>query len=261
MTDHDLHALSGAYALDALDADERARFEAHLADCAGCREEVASLQEAAALLGTDEVEPPSSVRDAVLSGIGAVRPLPPITEDRPEDRTDRRPGDHAAAEDDELAGRRTRRSLLRRLGRTPLLVAAAAVLLLAVGTALVRPWADDPPPLSPEQRVLAAEDATRVQQEFPDGSRATVVLSRSEGRAVIVTEDMAPAPEGKVYEIWLQTPQGSMIPAGLMPDDPDTTLLLDGDASEATAVGITVEPDGGSPEPTSEPIAVLALDT
>lgn len=251
MTDHDQHALTGAYAVDALDADERARFEAHLATCADCREEVASLQEAAALLGTDPVEPPSSVRDSILAGIASIRPLPPETTPV------------APVGRDELAARRTRRSLAQRLARTPLLVAAAAVLLLAVGTALVRPWADDAPDreeVSAIDRVLTAADATSVVQEFPDGARATVTVSRSEGRAVIQTTDMALAPEGKVYELWLQQPNGAMVPAGLMPDEADNEVLLEGDASSAKAVGITIEPDGGSELPTTTPIAVLALD-
>ena len=252
MTDHDLHALSGAYALDALDDDERARFEAHLADCADCREEVASLVEAAALLGTEPVEPPAGLRDAVLGGIQGIRPLPPVTVES---------STEAGEPTDELAARRTRRSIVQRLAGTPLLVAAAAVLLLAVGAAWFRPWTDDtPPPPSAIEQVLQAADATRVAQDFPDGSRATVVLSRSEGRAVIQTEDMAPAPAGKVYELWLQRPDGAMVKAGLMPDDPDAELLLDGDATHAKAVGITVEPDGGSDLPTTTPIAVLTLD-
>ncbi|HVK27739.1 MAG TPA: anti-sigma factor [Nocardioides sp.] len=254
MTDHDQHALTGAYAVDALDADERARFEAHLATCADCREEVASLQEAAALLGTDPVEPPSSVRDSVLAGIASIRPLPPeitpvTTEPTP-------------APGDELAARRTRRSLVQRLARTPLLVAAAVVLLLAVGTALVRPWADEAPQqpnLSAIDRVLTAADATRVEKEFPDGSRAVVTVSRSEGRAVIQTEDMALAPAGKAYELWLQNSEGAMVPAGLMPHEADNKVLLDGDASEAKAVGITVEPEDGSSVPTTEPIVIFEL--
>lgn len=252
MTDHDQHALTGAYAVDALDADERARFEAHLATCADCREEVASLQEAAALLGTDPVEPPSSVRDSVLAGIASIRPLPPVTPEA------------APTTGDELAARRTRRSLVERLARTPLLVAAAAVLLLAVGTALVRPWADDTgagrqPTVA--QQVLEAPDAERIDKNFPDGSHASVVASERVGRAVILTEDMAPAPNGKVYQLWFQNRAGEFVSAGLMPPTSDTTKVLDGDVADATGVGITVEPTGGSEQPTTKPIAFFTLAT
>lgn len=252
MTDHE-HALSGAYAVDALDAEERARFEAHLRECRDCQEEVASLQEAAALLGTDAVEPPASVRDAVLAGVQSIRPLPPIVETPAA----------VPAEVDELAERRARRGLVHRLTRTPLLVAAAVVLLLAVGTALVRPWTGDDtanePPTAAD-RVLSATDATEVAQAFPDGSRATLVVSRSQGKAVIQTRHMALPPSGKTYQLWLQSPAGEMVPAGLMPEEADTTYVLDGDASEATGVGITVEPDGGSDHPTSKPIALFPLE-
>ena len=51
-----------------------------------------------------------------------------------------------------------------------------------------------------------------------------------------------------------------MLPAGLMGSGGDHTILLKGDASAATGVGITVEPEGGSPEPTTEPIALFDLD-
>ncbi|MEV5000599.1 anti-sigma factor [Nocardioides sp. LML1-1-1.1] len=252
MTDHE-HALSGAYAVDALDAEERARFEAHLRECRDCQEEVASLQEAAALLGTDPVEPPASVRDAVLASIQSIRPLPPIVETPAA----------VPAEVDQLAERRARRGLVHRLTRTPLLVAAAVVLLLAVGTALVRPWTGDDtanePPTAAD-RVLSAADATEVAQAFPDGSKATLVVSRSQGKAVIRTRHMALPPSGKTYQLWLQSPAGEMVPAGLMPEEADTTYVLDGDASKATGVGITVEPDGGSDHPTSKPIALFPLE-
>ncbi|THJ02733.1 anti-sigma factor, partial [Nocardioides sp.] len=155
---------------------------------------------------------------------------------------------------------RRRRRL--RLGRLPLLVAAAAVLIAAVGGAFWLQPGDEPkgPEITAAEKVLRAEDATRIAKRFPDGSQATVVVSRSEGRAVILTDDLKPAPDGKDYQLWLQTPAGELQPAGLMPDTRDTTKLLDGDASRATGVGITVEPDGGSEQPTSEPIAFFALD-
>jgi anti-sigma-K factor RskA len=257
MTDHDQHTLSGAYALDALDGEERTRFEAHLATCADCCEEVASLQEAAALLGTDPVEPPASVRDAVLAGIESIRPLPPLTTETAPATPPARP--------DELTVRRTRRTLGQRLARTPLLAAAAVVLLLAVGTAWLRPWSDHTtdrqPALTVAEQVLAADDAETVDKSFPDGSHAAITVSERVGRAIIQTDDMAPAPAGKVYQLWFLNAAGEMISAGLMPPTPDTTLPLEGDVSRATGVGITVEPAGGSKQPTTKPIAVFNLDT
>lgn len=240
------HALSGAYAVDALDDLERARFEAHLRTCPDCRTEVETFRETAASLAADPIAPPASLRDSVLAGIEGIRPLPPLTEHG---------RDRAIPEDT-----RRRRSWLASTG--PLLVAASLVLVALVTTVALRPWAsdNDPEPPTAVEQVLAADDRTRIVREFPDGSRADVVVSRSEGRAVILTEDMAPPPEGKVYELWFQTSEGEFVPAGLMPEQPDATVLLEGDASEATAVGITVEPDGGSPEPTTPPIALFELD-
>ena len=79
-----VHALSGAYAIDALEDDERDAFEHHLARCEDCRHEVASLQEAAALMTIEtQVAPPPGLRDRLLADVAQVRPLPPTTP-RPE---------------------------------------------------------------------------------------------------------------------------------------------------------------------------------
>lgn len=235
------HALSGAYAVDALDDVERARFEAHLRGCPDCQVEVESFRETTAALAVDLVEPPARLRADVLAGIESIRPLPPLIAP-----------DRAPAED-----RRSRRRWYTTTG--PLLVAAALVLIALVTTVSLRPWATDDQDLSATEQVLQSDDRQDFEQAFPDGSTATVAVSRSEGRAVIITEDMALAPEGKVYEIWFQDPAGAMIPAGLMPDDSDATVLLAGDATEATAVGITVEPDGGSVEPGPDVVAVIEI--
>ena len=53
----DIHSLVGAYAVDALDDAERARFEEHLATCAECRAEVASLRGAAASVAAPRRHP------------------------------------------------------------------------------------------------------------------------------------------------------------------------------------------------------------
>ena len=52
MNDDDLHLWSGLYATDALTADERARYEEHLAGCPDCRAEVAGFHDTAALLAS-----------------------------------------------------------------------------------------------------------------------------------------------------------------------------------------------------------------
>lgn len=243
---NDIHHLTGAYAVDALDEEERTRFEAHLAACPDCRAEVDSLREAAGLLAsTTELTPPPGLRDSVLAGISQVRPLPP-------------PGDS-----DLEARRAARSSGIARPARRrwlPLLAAAVVLGVIGVGVAVTDPFSDDGTsqvPLSATEQVLRADDAQSVEVDLGEAGRATVTRSVSVGKAVIRTEDMAPAPAGKVYELWLQSPEGEMLPAGLMPDEADAEVLLDGDAATATAAGITVEPDGGSPSPTTAPIALF----
>src|SRR5919108_5982985 len=71
-----LHDLTAAYALDALDADERREYEAHLARCERCRTELASLSEAATSLayGVEAPAPPPQLRDRILERARAERP-------------------------------------------------------------------------------------------------------------------------------------------------------------------------------------------
>ena len=243
----DLHKLTGAYAMDALDELERARFEQHLSGCEDCRAEVAELRETGALLAeTVATPPPASLRDSVLAGISQVRPLPPEVPAASPAST------RAGTADTGAPVGRGRRWM-------PLLVAAALVLLVGVGAMIVAPWTDDEPRLTAAEQVLQAADAEQVFLDLGEAGRATVTRSKSQDRAVITTEDMVSAPEGKAYELWFQTPEEDMVPAGMMPDAPDQTVVLDGPAAEAIAVGITVEPEGGSDKPSGEPIALFDL--
>lgn len=227
----DIHQLTGAYALDAVDDIERARFEQHLTECEDCRTEVASLREAAVLLSeTTLATPPPALRESVLAGISQVRPLPPVVQRTP------------------VVQRRW----------FPLLVAAAVVAILGVGAAIWQPWTpSQDASLSAADQILTAPDAHSVAVDLGKAGKATVTLSESVGKAVITTDGMAPAPEGKVFELWLQSPEGEMVPAGLMPPGEDTQMVLEGDAATATAVGLTVEPEGGSEEPTLPPVALF----
>jgi anti-sigma-K factor RskA len=232
----DIHALSGAYAVDALDDAERVEFEEHLATCAECRAEVGSLRETAALLAEVGTEtPPASLRAGVLSGISRVRPLPPET---PE------PGESTAA------------TVVRRRWWPQLLAAAAAVVLLAAGAVAWHPWQDGRTTLA--DRILAAPDAMKVVERLPGGGELTLVRSTSLKRAVIVGHDVPDPGDGKTYQMWLQQPGEDMVSAGLMPDA-DAPTVLRGDAATAAAAAVSVEPAGGSEAPTTKPVAVFPL--
>jgi hypothetical protein len=93
---------------------------------------------------------------------------------------------------------------------------------------------------------------------LPDGSSVEVIRSDSLNGAVVQSHDMAPAGEGKVYQLWLQH-DDVMVPAGFMPDQPNATVLLKGDPASADGFGITREPADGSREPTRPPVALVGF--
>ncbi|MDO9494720.1 MAG: anti-sigma factor [Nocardioides sp.] len=230
----DIHALSGAYAVDALDDIERAQFERHLAACDACRAEVESLREASAMLAeTAAAAPPAALRDRVLAGIETVRPLPPVVSIAPERRRRRFPG---------------------------LVAAAAVVTLIGVGGAVWQPWSDETSQqVSATERVLQAPDAEVLTQELDNGAVVTLTRSKDLNQAVLTTEDMPALVSGTVYEVWLQH-DDVMVPAGLMDEAGSATVLLKGDPATANGAGITVEPEGGSDVPTGEVVTLFEFE-
>lgn len=241
----DIHALSGAYAVDALDDDERAQFEQHLEACPECRAEVRSFSETAALLAETEAEtPPPSLRASVLSGIGSIRPLPPETTPATS------PAEPSAPATVQVLRRRT----------FPMLVAASvALILLAVGGGLVyRANHGGSSTTNLAEQIMQAPDAVKVTEPIAGGGTLTLVSSASLKRAVLVGSDV-PAPKaGTTFQMWLQQPGQGMVSAGLMPDAEHPTVLT-GDAATAEAAAVSVEPETGSPQPTTKPIALFAL--
>ncbi len=265
----DIHTLSGAYALDALDRDEAVAFERHLESCASCRDEVRSLRETLPALVDDSAEPaPDRLRANVLAGITSVRPLPPVgsptdahapggAASGPDGAS---PGD-AGAVDDELSRARQQR---RRPVTRWLTVAAAALALVAGGATLRAVDLDrqlDAVSSSAAQvtSVLTSPDARTVSGPVSTGGRAAVVVSDSLGQAVLVTDDLQPAPAGRTYQVWFLGTDGSATSAGFVSDSSVGAVLLTGDAGTAGGVGITVEPAGGSPQPTTTPVLAVSV--
>jgi anti-sigma-K factor RskA len=227
----DLHALVGAYAVDALDDLERRRFEDHLAECETCARETRGLREAAAHLGTAvAVPPPARLRERVLSDVARVRPLPPL-----------------------LANGHSRRR-----GRTPWLftVAAAACLVVATvmgGMALVAQQRADRAVAANREvyQVLAAADLQTVSAPVSTGGTGTVASSRSQGRAVVALSGLDRLPSSRTYELWFMG-AGDPRPAGLLRESGEPLVVAG--LGEATQIGLTIEPAGGSARPTTRPI-------
>lgn len=254
-------ALAPAYALGALDADERAAFEAHLATCAACAAEVRAHAEVAALLPyalLDEA-PPASLRDRVLAAATAPGLAASHAEPTP-GRVLTLVPEHRAA----------------RAGRArawPGWLAAAASLVLAAGLGLrlgderrARALAEGA--LATERATLAQRDALLATVLAPEvrtahltatgqGPEVRVIWNRREGVVVLTAQALAPAPAGRTYQLW-------GIPTG---GTPQSLGVFDADSSgRARAVlrvppgaamdvaAITVEPAGGSPGPTTTPV-------
>jgi len=267
----DIHTLSGAYALDALDGDEAVAFERHLESCASCREEVRSMRETLPALADDSAEPaPERLRADVLAGITSVRPLPPpvhtettttVPSVMPATGSPGPVAEPPGVAEDELAAARSRRG--RRT--SPWLAgAAAALVLVAVGSTyravtLDRQLSSVTTTAAKVSSVLTAPDATTVTAPVSTGGRAAVVVSDSLGQAVLVTDGLAPAPAGRTYQVWYLGADGSAAPAGFVPSTTTGALLLTGDPSSASAVGVTVEPAGGSPQPTTTPVLAVSI--
>ncbi|WP_290060056.1 anti-sigma factor [Amycolatopsis solani] len=228
----ELHTLTGAYALDAVSDVERAEFERHLGECPACRQEVAELRATGARLGVAaEVTPPPELKLVVLADVARTRQVPPRV---PVVR--------------KLSRAKTWQVRVALFGAAA--AAVAAVVLAGVQTTTVPQQKADP--------VLAAPDATAIQGTG-QGS-ATLVVSRSRNQAVLLASGLPALDAAHVYQVWL-IGKGGAHSAGLMqPESPDrmrpmeTTLPAGVDR-----IGITVEPAGGSPGPTTPSVTRIDL--
>ncbi|MCX5387261.1 anti-sigma factor [Streptomyces sp. NBC_00083] len=244
----DLHTLTGAYAVHALLDDEREEFERHLAACESCTREVHELTATAGRLGLAmTATPPAALKADVLRRISTVRQDAPRT--------------------GPLAPSTSRTGRGRALSRFVL----AACLAAAVGLGGVAVWqhqqadsARDRASSAQQQYrqltdVLAAPDAKATTGHVTGGANGTLVIARSRNQAVFLASGLAQPPAGKVYQLWFDD-AGTMRSAGLM--DPARTteaVLLTGPVDQASGMGITLEPAGGSPHPTTQPLAVMAF--
>ena len=250
MSMHDeLKANAAGYVLGSLDANDRQEFEAHLAGCAECTAEVASLSPVVSVLATavPQVTPRAEVRDRILdvaaglksSSVGAGLQTHP----RP----------HLYALHDRRAP-------------SPLVwLPLAAAIVIAVGAGiyalrLQRQVGELQARFDQAQAttaVLAAPDLARIDlqgETVAPSARARALWSRSRG-LVFTAANLPPAPAGKAYQVWVVTAQ-MPISAGMLTTDPtgggSQYYMTPPDIAPPVAVAVTLEPSGGVPSPTGE---------
>ncbi|QKW18177.1 anti-sigma factor [Kitasatospora sp. NA04385] len=241
----DLHTLTGAYAAHALDDDERAAFERHLAHCPSCAQEVAEFTATLARLGAAEaVAPPPRLKARVVAALPTTRQDAPQVAPVPGSR----PG-----------GRPARR-------RQGFVLAACLALAVGAGAVAVEQYREtgrartDAAAARQQQTalttLLTAPDAHLSTGPVTGGGTGTTVWSPALGRAGFWASGLPALPDGRVYQLWFDD-AGTMRPAGLLPAD--GSLVLAGTIGRADGVGVTEEPAGGSAHPTSAPLLVLPL--
>jgi hypothetical protein len=107
-------------------------------------------------------------------------------------------------------------------------------------------------------RIGAASDAQRALSKIATGGRATLVWSDKLDKTAIVVNGLAAAPAGKTYELWYLR-DGHAVPAGTMEVGHlgSTTRVLQGTMDVGDTVAVTLEPLGGSKQPTTAPIVSI----
>jgi anti-sigma-K factor RskA len=228
----DIHALAGAYALDAVNDLERAAFARHMTDCSACALEVAELQATALRMADLTAEaPPPRLRESVLVEVSRT----------PQERNRHREPVGAAA---------AARSRWRRFT-----AAAVAAGVIAVGAG-VGTWvvADQrvrhgQTQLSAQRQIielLTAPDA-QTHRKAMGGGEVTVVVSPSRDKGAIVLTGLARPPAGKQYELWLLTGTDQAVSEGLVPLGQDGTAVYLNSVGAADSFGLSRERPGGSP--------------
>jgi anti-sigma-K factor RskA len=240
---HDLHTLTGVYALDAIDGAERERFEHHLQRCQPCGHEVRGLQETATRLAIAVASPaPEQLKARVLTAAAQTRQLPPLPDPRPLPAAP--PG------------------LLRRLAVPVAAACLAVVIVLAVLLAVSRHQLATQ---TAQQRqiaaVLTAPGAKLVTARTTVGGQATVVVAAGLHKLIFTSNGLPALSDSRVYQLWVMGPHGTATSAGLLSEQPDgrSSPQLAAGLAAGDQVGVTVEPAGGTRQPTTTPIVVIKL--
>lgn len=235
MTHDEVTELLGAYALDAVDPDEKTAIEDHLRDCARCRAEVADHRETAALLAHASADAPADLWDRIAGAIDQPADVMPI------------------ATHLDFGARR------RRGVPSSALVAAAAAVVIAILGLQVRHQDQRIDSLStamvstPDAQLISAmalPGSHVVELATSDGYRLPVVLT-NEGKAYLQAAQLPALHKGQTYQLWGMAGE-SVVSVGVLGRDPGVIAF---DADGYRSLAVTAEESPGVVQSSNDPVA------
>ncbi len=240
MTHPEMDELYELFVLGVLERDQTNEIEQHLQDnCPYCQEKVREAGELMAALASvaEPVEPPKYLRNRVLASIAPVAPKP---------------------NKNWLAG-------LLALGAA---CAALIVFCILLGNQVSNLHSQlgtvvrERDELQAALKVLSRSETRTVQFGKVNQPQGRVFVNRT-GGLVFTASRLPQLPNNRTFELWLVPPQGAPRAAGLFQADANSDAVrvssVQVDPVNTAAVAVSVEPEGGSPAPTTTPILVVPL--
>jgi anti-sigma factor RsiW len=249
-THADIQELLGAFALDAVDDDERDVIEAHLAGCPRCRAEVEGHRETAALLAHSGERAPEGVWDRIATALDESPPALDLT--RISDLGERRRAQPVP------------RSIPLRVAAATMAVAAALTLFLGVALGRsdsgrldrLEALAEDMEKAVVSNAAFAALNDPgneQVRLVSSDGQASAQVVRRPDGTGYLVPGTLATLPAGRVYQLWAVR-SDAKISLGVLGASPEVSAFrMDGPVA---AYAVTEEAAGGVASTQNEPVIV-----
>ncbi|MEY8654414.1 anti-sigma factor domain-containing protein [Brachybacterium paraconglomeratum] len=304
------HTMTGAWALNALDADERERMRRYLDEDPEAAAEARAFEETARELAASlpPLAPPPQLRSAVMARIATTRQLSPLPEDEqaepdppqaidaadvagpttstepappsaPSESSTPTPPDGPAAAEGSATSTdapepvvsldRYRASVQR--SRWTAVAAAALLLTTVVGVGLwngervaqqeaeatIEAMESQQAAAQQEREMLstllAADDASQLSVPVGDGGSLELMYSREQQAMIVQPDGLEALPADRTYQLWMI--EGDEITSAGLLEDPSAAMMHPGAIPEGVVVGLTVEPAGGSDQPTMAPMA------
>ncbi|MGO9458216.1 MAG: anti-sigma factor domain-containing protein [Acidimicrobiales bacterium] len=254
---HQIESLLGAYVLDAVEPDEAARVERHLAACPRCRAEVDAGREVAGRLGTSAraggAEPlPPGLWDRIAGGIATSQRRPPGP--MPGLGAAPAPAAEVVAITDAPTARRRR---WRGAGWAAAAVAVAAVVavaVLGVDLAHTNNQLNHPDQSAAVRAAMATPTHRLVRLDSSEGAQLAEFVVLPDGQGYMVSSDMPTLPSDETYQLWAVI-AGQPISVGLLGHQPQRASFTLASTSTPSALAVTVEPAGGVAVPDRAPVA------